>query len=148
MENTMIAKSATMNNSVSSSTSKLNILLWVLQIVLAAMFLFHGYIMVFPPKELLEIMNSQFSTWFRLFVGIAESLGALGLLLPGITRILPWSTPLAGIGLMIVAISASSLHFSRSETGSAITTLVLFVLLAFVSYMRWKVKPISSRNSA
>lgn len=126
----------------------MNIVLWILQVLLAAQFLFHGWIMVFPPAELVEIMNAQFAPWFRLFVGITESLGALGLLLPGLTRIWPWLTPLAGVGLMIVAICASVLHFSRGETSSAITVLVLFVLLAFVSYMRWKVKPISPRAAA
>ena len=123
----------------------MNIVLWILQLLLAAQFLFHGWIMVFPPAELVEIMNAQFAPWFRLFVGITESLGAIGLLLPGIIRIWPWLISWAGVGLMIVAISASVLHFSRGETSSAIITAVLFVLLAFVSYMRWKVKPISPR---
>ncbi|MEZ4614783.1 MAG: DoxX family protein [Caldilineaceae bacterium] len=123
----------------------MNIVLWILQILLAAQFLFHGYIMVFPPAELVDLMNEQMAPWFRLFVGITESLGAIGLVLPGLTRIMPWLTPLAGLGLMIVAISASVLHFSRGETSSAIITLVLFVLLGFVSYMRWRVKPIAPR---
>jgi uncharacterized membrane protein YphA (DoxX/SURF4 family) len=126
----------------------MNIALWILQVLLAAQFLFHGWIMVFPPADLVEIMNAQMAPWFRLFVGIAESLGAIGLLLPGITRIWPWLTSWAGVGLMIVAISASGLHFSRGETSSAIITAVLFVLLAFVSYMRWKVKPIVAQKAA
>jgi uncharacterized membrane protein YphA (DoxX/SURF4 family) len=126
----------------------MNIALWILQVLLAAQFLFHGWIMVFPPADLVEIMNAQMAPWFRLFVGIAESLGAMGLLLPGITGIWPWLTSWAGVGLMIVAISASGLHFSRGETSSAIITIVLFVLLAFVSYMRWKVKPIVPRPVA
>jgi uncharacterized membrane protein YphA (DoxX/SURF4 family) len=126
----------------------MNIALWILQVLLAAQFLFHGWIMLFPPAELVEIMNAQMAPWFRLFVGIAESLGALGLLLPDLTRIWPWLTSWAGVGLMIVAISASGVHLSRGETSSAITTAVLFVLLAFVSYMRWKIKPILPRTLA
>jgi uncharacterized membrane protein YphA (DoxX/SURF4 family) len=122
----------------------MNIILWILQVLLAAEFLFHGYIMVFPPAELVEIMNAQLAPWFRIFVGASESLGALGLLLPGITRILPWLTVWAGVGLMIVAISASGLHFSRGEISSGIITAVLFALLAFVTYMRWKVKPLGA----
>jgi uncharacterized membrane protein YphA (DoxX/SURF4 family) len=125
----------------------MNIVLWILQVLLAALFLFHGYIMVIPPAALIETMNQVYSTWFRLFVGISESLGAIGLLLPGITRILPRLTSWAGIGLMIVAASASVFHFSRGENSSAIITAVLFVLLAFVSYMRWKVKPIASQKA-
>ncbi len=122
----------------------MNIIVWILQILLAAQFLFHGYIMLFPPAALIDIMNEQMAPWFRLFVGISESLGAIGLVLPGLTRIMPWLIPWAGLGLMIVAISASVLHFTRGEISSAIITLVLFVLLAFVSYMRWRVKPIRS----
>jgi len=125
----------------------MNIVLWILQVLLAALFLFHGYIMAFPPAALIETMNQVYSAWFRLFVGISESLGAIGLLLPGITRILPRLTSWAGIGLMIVAASASVFHFSRGETSSAIITAVLFVLLAFVSYMRWKVKPIAPQKA-
>ena len=123
----------------------ISIILWVLHVLLAAQFLFHGWIMLFPPAELVDIINAQFAPWFRIFIGVSESLGALGLILPGITRIMPWLIPLAAVGLMIVAGSASILHLSRGETSSAITTAVLFVLLAFVAYMRWKVKPILPR---
>jgi hypothetical protein len=72
----------------------------------------------------------------------------LGLILPGVTRILPWLTSWAAVGLMIVAGSASIYHLYRGEMGSAITTAVLFVLLTFVAYMRWKVKPIAVRQTA
>ena len=75
--------------SKAKESKSMNIVLWILQVLLAAQFLLHGWIMVFPPAELAPIINAQFSTWFRLFVGISESLGALGLLLPGITRIWP-----------------------------------------------------------
>ena len=126
----------------------MNIALWILQVLLAAQFLFHGWIMLAPPAELVEIMNAEFAPWFRIFVGATESLGALGLILPGVTRIMPWLTPLAAAGLMIVTVSASVLHLSRGEIGNAIYTAVLFVLVTFVAYMRWKVKPISPRKIA
>ena len=126
----------------------MNIALWILQVLLAAQFLFHGWIMLVPPAELVEIMNAQFAPWFRIFIGVTESLGALGLILPGVTRILPWLIPLAAAGLMIVVGSATVVHLSRGEIGSAITTAVLFVLVTFVAYMRWKVKPISPRKEA
>ena len=84
----------------------MNIGLWLLQGLLAAMFMFHGWIMLFPPAELVAIMNAQLAPWFRLFVGIAASLGAIGLRLPGSTRLWPRLTVWAGAGLMIVAISA------------------------------------------
>jgi uncharacterized membrane protein YphA (DoxX/SURF4 family) len=96
----------------------MSIVHWILQVLLAAQFLWHGWLMVAPPAELIAIMDAQFAPWFRIFVGVAESLGAIGLILPGITRILPWLTPLAATGLMIVAGSATSMHLFRGETGS------------------------------
>jgi putative oxidoreductase len=124
----------------------MNIVLWILQVLLAAQFLFHGWIFVAPPAEMVEAMNSFIPPWFRIFIGVAELLAAAGLILPSVTRILPWLTPLAAAGLMIVTVSASILHLSRGEIGSAVYTAVLFVLVTFVAYMRWKVKPISPRK--
>ncbi len=126
----------------------MNIALWILQVLLAAYFLWHGWLFVAPPAELVEIMNAQFAPWFRIFIGVAEILAAAGLILPGVTRILPWLTPLAAAGLMIVTASATVLHLSRGEIGSAISAAVVFVLVTFVAYMRWKVKPISPRKIA
>lgn len=126
----------------------MSIFLWILQVLLAVQFLWHGWIMLAPPAELVDIINANFAPWFRIFIGVTESLGALGLILPGVTRILPWLTSLAAVGLMIVAGSATIYHLSRGETSSAITTAILFALLTFVAYMRWKVKPIAARQTA
>ncbi len=119
----------------------MNIVLWILQVLLAAQFLWHGWIMVFPPAEYIDIMNANIGTWQRIFIGVTESLGALGLLLPGITRIAPRLTVWAAAGLLIVAGSAAVFHFIRGENSSAVYTVVLFVIILFVAYMRWKIKP-------
>lgn len=121
-------------------------LLWTLQVLLAVAFAAHGWMMVAPPPELAVIMNEQLGVAFRLFIGVAELLAAVGLILPGITGILPWLTPLASAGLSIVMVSATVLHSSRGETSSAITTAILLVLTLFVTYMRWQVKPIAANN--
>lgn len=126
----------------------MNIALWILQVLLAVQFLWHGWLFVAPPAEMVEMMNAFISPWFRIFIGVAELLAAAGLILPGVTRILPWLTPLAGAGLMIVMGSATGLHLVRGEIGSAIFAAVLFVLVTVVAYMRWKVKPISPRKMA
>ncbi len=126
----------------------MSIVLWILQALLAALFLFHGWLFLFPPPELVDLLNAQFPIWFRLFLGVAEVLAAVGLILPGLTRILPWLTPLAALGIMMVTGSASVFHFVRGEVGSGITTAVLFVMAAFVAYMRWWVKPIARRQAA
>jgi uncharacterized membrane protein YphA (DoxX/SURF4 family) len=124
----------------------MNIVLWVRQALLAAAFLAHGLLFLFPSAEILEKMNEVIPPAFRIFLGVAEVLAAIGLTLPGITRILPWLVSCAAAGLMIVMVGATILHTTRGEISSAITTAILFVLLTFVAYMRWKVKPILPRT--
>lgn len=126
----------------------MNITLWVLQVLLAVAFLAHGLLLLFPPATLVDQMNSIMSTGFRNFLGVAEVLAAIGLTLPGITRIQPWWISSATVGLMVVMTGATVLHTQRGEVSSAVTTAILFVLLAFVGYMRWKVRPISPRTAA
>jgi len=125
----------------------MNIVLWILQVLLAVLYAWHGSLFLAPPAELVDIMNAEFSPWFRIFLGVAEWLAAVGLILPGVTRIMPWLTALAAAGLMIVMSSATVVHLSRGEIESAISAAVLFGLVTFVAYMRWKVRPILPREN-
>ena len=136
------------NTQVGAASLALNIVLWILQVLLAALYLWHGWLFVAPPAELVEVMNAQIAPGFRMFIGVAELLAAVGLVLPGVTHILPWLTALAAAGLMIVMGSATILHVFRGEIGNAISAAVLLVLVTVVAYMRWKVKPISPRKRA
>ncbi len=124
----------------------MNIILWILQILMAAQFIWHGFILVAPPAELVEIMNENLGVGFRIFLGTAEILAGIGLIVPGITRIMPWLVPLATAGLTFVAASATVYHLVRDEP--AMYTAVLFVILAFLTYARWKMKPIPPRRRA
>ncbi len=133
---------------VSKRSRALSIALWVLQVLLAAVYVAHGWMMVSPPAELVALMNEQLGVGFRLFLGVAELLAAAGLILPGITRILPFLTSLAAAGLMIVMSSATVLHVVRGESSSAVSAAVLFVLVTIVAYARWKVQPIPARKRA
>ena len=126
----------------------MNVLLWVLQALLAVAFLAHGWLFLFPPSEMVDVMNAVIPPAFRMFIGVAEVLAAAGLTLPGITRVVPWLIPLAAAGLMIVMLGATILHGMRGEVGSAISTVVLFIVATFVAYMRWKVNPILPRRRA
>jgi uncharacterized membrane protein YphA (DoxX/SURF4 family) len=123
----------------------MNVALWVLQGLLAVVYLLHGWLMLSPPANMVAQMNAAFPRAFQVFLGVAEVLAAIGLTLPGITRIQPRLVPLAAAGLMIVMVGATVLHLKRGEYSSAATTAVLLVALTFVAYMRWKVKPISPR---
>ena|SRR5687767_2532418 len=123
----------------------MNVVLWVLQVLLAAAFLAHGLFLLFPSPEVLPQMNETMSTSFRYFLGVAEVLAAVGLTLPGITRVQPWLVSAAAAGVMIVMISATVLHIRRDEISSAIITAILLAIASVVAYMRWKVVPISPR---
>lgn len=85
----------------------MNVLLWVLQVLLAMAFFAHGLPLLFPPADMLAQMATVMSNWFRLFLGVAEVLAAIGLTLPGITRIQPWLISWAAVGLMIVMVGAT-----------------------------------------
>jgi hypothetical protein len=68
----------------------MNILLWLLQVSLAAVFPAHGWFLLSPPAAMVEQMNALLPPSFQLVLGVAEVLSAVGLTLPGLTRIQPW----------------------------------------------------------
>lgn len=126
----------------------MNILLWVLQVLLALAFLAHGLLFLFPPAEMVAQMNASIPRWFQVFLGVAEVMAAIGLTLPGVTRIKPGLVVWAAAGIMIVLISATVFHVARNEISSAVITLVMFVLATALAYLRWKVLPIRPRATA
>ena len=123
----------------------MNVMLWALQVVLALAFFAHGWLFLFPPASMVEQMNASLPRWFQLVLGVAEVAAAVGLTLPGLTRIQPQLVPMAAGGIMIVMVSATIFHIARSEWSSAATTVVLLLMATFVGYMRWRVRPIPSR---
>jgi hypothetical protein len=126
----------------------MNMLLWVLQVLLAAAFLAHGWLFLSPPPDIAQLMNASLPRWFQLFLGVAEVLAALGLTLPGLTRVQPWLVTWAAVGIMIVTVSATAYHLVRGEMSSAVITAVLLAMATFVAYMRHRVLPIAARRAA
>ena len=126
----------------------MNKVLWVVQVLLAVAFFAHGMLFLNPPAELVEQMNASLPRWFQLFLGVAEVLAAIGLTLPGKTRVLPWLVTWAAAGIMIVMVSATVWHIARSEWSSAAITLVLLALATFVAYTRHRVVPLLVRRTA
>jgi hypothetical protein len=126
----------------------LNGTLWVLQFALALIYLAHGVLLLAPPAELIEQINTTIGPTLRIVIGVAEVLAALGLTLPGVVRVLPWLVSAAAAGLIPVMIGATVFHVARGEYGSAVTTCVLLLLVVFVAYARWKVIPIPARRAA
>jgi hypothetical protein len=126
----------------------MNIVLWILQVLLAAAFFAHGWLFLSPPPEIAVKMNESLPRWFQVFLGVAEVAAGFGLILPGLTRILPWLVTWAAGGIMIVMVSATIFHAVRAEWISAVVTLVLLAMATFVAYMRHRVLPIAPRRAA
>jgi uncharacterized membrane protein YphA (DoxX/SURF4 family) len=126
----------------------MNSVLWVIQLLLAAAFFAHGWLVLAPPPEIAAQMYAALPPWFWRFLGVAEVAAAAGLILPGLTRILPWLVTWAAVGIMIVMVSATIYHVVRGEIGSAVTTLLLLAMAAFVAYMRHRAMPIAVRRAA
>jgi hypothetical protein len=116
--------------------------LWIVQGLLAALFLFAGGTkLVLPVEELTRQM--PLSGPFMRFIGVAEVLGAIGLILPGLLRIRPGLTPLAAAGLVIIMIGATVLTVTSGSVAMALFPLVVGLLSAFVAYGRWRQAPIA-----
>jgi uncharacterized membrane protein YphA (DoxX/SURF4 family) len=117
----------------------LNIGLWIAQALLAFAFLSHGRMMISPAESMRDRYGyiSAISPRLRLYIGVAELLAAAGLILPGLTGVLPELTTLAALGLVIVMILAIVFHIPRKEYPNIVLNLVLLLMAAFVAYGRW-----------
>ncbi len=125
----------------------MNIVLWALQTLLAVVFAWHGRLYLsgaadewhakqHPGGKPLGLAPALFT-----FIGICELLAAVGLILPGLTGILPWLTPLAAVGLILVMIGSTVFHLSRHENSNVLISLVLVALCVIVAYGRWSTMP-------
>lgn len=124
----------------------MNSALRVLQGLLALAFLMTGSMKVLQPRERLGAnmaWTEDFSAGQMKAIGILEALGAMGLILPAVTGILPWLSPLAGAGLALTMTAAALTHLRRGETPMIGVNLVLLALAAFVAYGRFMLVPVA-----
>ena len=130
----------------------MNIVLWIIQVLLALLFLFAGGMKLVISPEVLQSMGSPnqivLPGLFVRFMGVCEVLGGLGLILPGLLRIRPGLTPLAAAGLVIIMIGATVLSFAADGMAAAIVPFVTGILAAFVAYGRWRLVPHRGRSGA
>jgi len=141
-----------MTNMTAAGKTGLNwwtIALWVAQILLALFFGGVGIMKLTQPIEALGAMMTWVNVspvWLVRFIGFAELAGALGMILPAVTRILPFLTPLAALGFVIIQVLAIGVHASLGETGMTLPlNIVLLALSLFVAWGRWKKAPIAPR---
>ena len=114
--------------------------LWIVQGLLALLFLWAGGIKLVLPLDKLAGPIPLPGLFLR-FIGVAEVLGAIGLILPGLLRIRPGLTPLAAAGLVIIMSGATVLTLAGGDVALALIPLVVGLLSAFVAYGRWWLAP-------
>lgn len=121
--------------------------LWIVQVLLALLFLFGGAVkLVMPIEEMTKQMSVPLPGAFLRFIGVAEVLGGLGLILPGLLRIRPGLTPLAAAGLLIIMVGATSVTLLGGDVLPALMPLAVGLLAAFVAYGRWKLAPLPASS--
>jgi len=118
----------------------MNVVLWILQWLLAVAFAIAGVLKSTQPKEKLAPRLpwvEDFSPATVRFIGVVEFLGALGLVLPALTGIAPVLTPLAATGIAVIMVLATVVHARRKEPSGIATNVVLLVLAAIVAWGRF-----------
>ena len=116
-----------------------NATLWVIQGVLAALFLFAGSMKLILPIEEMAGPVALPGAFLR-FIGVAEVAGALGLILPWLTRIRLALTPVAAAGLVVIMAGATAISAAAGPV-AALVPLVVGLLAAAVAYGRWRAVP-------
>lgn len=118
----------------------LNIILWILQIALAGLFAFGGYVKLAKTPEDLGKMwpwANDVPPPLTKFIGVAEIAGAVGIILPMLVGMLPWLTPLAAVGFLTIQIIAIGFHLQRGEREILWLNLIILAVSAFVIWGRW-----------
>lgn len=124
----------------------MNIILWILQILLAILFVIAGVPKLILPASMLQPPSPQaieFPIWFLRFIGVCELLGGLGLVLPGVFKRRQNLIPLAAVGLLIIMIGAAVTTVMSGGGLMASIPLITALLLAFVAYGRSRSRPLS-----
>ena len=120
-------------------------LLWSVQGLLALLFLFAGTLLLLTPRQKLvagAVWAETFSPSTTKLTGLLEVLGALGLIIPMITDVLPWLAPLAAVGLSLLMVGAVVIHLRHREYQKALLPLVVLLLAVCIVYGRFVVLPL------
>ena len=122
----------------------MNIRLWAEQIVVGLFFIFIGILHFVVPEGLPSQLEWMYdlSTPVHYVTGVAEIMGGLGLILPGLTKIGTRLTPLAALGLMVLMTGAIIWHIKRGELFNAGINLAVIMILGFIAYERWRIHPL------
>ena len=117
--------------------------LWTAQVLVALLFLFAGSMKFIMPAEKMQQGPIVFPLAFMYFIGLCECLGALGLVLPGLTRVHTELTPLAAAGLTVIMIGATTVTVLGMGVAAAIVPAVVGFVAAWIAYGRTRIEPLS-----
>ena len=124
----------------------MNTVLWIAQVLLALGFLSIGYNHAFNSEKMKVQRGMQWidalPRWLMIFIGVSEMAGGLGAVMPALTGIYPWLTPLAACLLALVMLLAFVFHVVLREYPNLAINTILFILAAFVAYGRFVLLPI------
>jgi DoxX-like family len=144
-EATMSVNTSRQNGQGRAPRTRVRVTLWVVQSLLAALFLFAGTSkFIMPAAEMARQMPVALPIWFIHFIGACEVAGAIGLVLPTLLRIRPELTPLAAGGLIIIMTGATIIS-ALLTLAAAVLPFVVGLLCLFVAYGRARVAPVSPR---
>jgi uncharacterized membrane protein YphA (DoxX/SURF4 family) len=123
----------------------MNTALWIVQALLALVFLGSGARKLTPPQVALAKATPLLGGLplpFVRFIGAAELLGAIGLILPAATKVAPVLTPAAAVGIALLMLCATFVHTARREYAKIGLTCGLLLLAVFAAYGRLVLVPI------
>src|ERR1700694_4135365 len=126
----------------------MNTLAWVLQIVLAVLFLLHGLLFTVAYGAVAKRVEARgrapasLPAAFRQFIGGAECAAAFGLTVPPAVHVFSWLAPLAAAGLVLVMVGAVIYHARKSEFPALAGTVVRGGRAAVTLFLRWQVVPL------
>ena len=146
-----VTASPTRRSPTGTSRTMLNIALWVLQVLLACFFVMVGNSHALMPFEQIAPQApwmNDVPRWLSLFIGYAEIAGGLGLVIPAATRMAPWLTPLAAVGLATIMILAIVFHVLKGETGVIWIHALLASLALIIAWGRWHKAPMAARYAS
>jgi len=146
----MATNVAAIDNQTGKGASRaLGIALWVAQVLLALGFGMGAFMKLTTPLDALAHKMAWVGAvpgGLVRFIGASELAGALGLLLPSLTRIRPRLTPLAAAGLLTIMVLAIPFHIVRGEAPVIKINIILGALAAFVAWGRTRRAPIPARH--
>jgi uncharacterized membrane protein len=124
----------------------MDIVIWVLQVLAGLAFLGAGILKSTQPIDRLAKQMgwvTRFPAAFVRFIGVAELLGGIGLILPAALKVLPWLTPVAAIALAIIMVGAVNDHIQHKEFNTIVPSIVLLILVVAIALGRFALVPIS-----